>query len=703
MSLTAMAKATNYSKGYLSKIENRPGVPHPDVVAAYDRALSAGGELVGLAEAGAGQLMGLPAHTPHFVGRETELAEVSAVLTGARRTRICVVSGLAGVGKTTLAVAAAHRVRACYPDGCLFFDLHGYSPGLPRLEAGEAAYCLLQALGVASDRIPTDLNGRVNVLRAALVGRRFLLVLDNVRHAGQVRPLLPADDGCGVIVTSRGRLPALDDARHISVGGLDRVDAIALFTSISTRDGEQAEEAVAALVEHCGRLPLAIRIAAARLAGGGWTTDRLRDRLADGLTRLSVLDDGERSVAAAFRVSYDELPPDQRALFGLLALHPGPVMAEAAVEALAGVVPGGADEPLDHLHDTHLVTRTEAGDVIMHDLVMDFATRFALPEIEPDQRRAAVDRLVDHALATLVAADELVEPQRFRPTIGCAPLARPPFADADGALAWLRTHWQTLSGIVDLAVGDRRCWQLAYVLRGFFFREKLIEPWLGTHRTALTCAEDSGDHSAAGMILNNLGMACIESGDLDRAADYHRRARERFAEAGDPHGEIDALSSLAWVRLHQGESAAALRDLTTVEEVYRRDRRDRNIMIALRGMAFALAALGRHEEARARATEARALVRIPVDEAMCLNCLGWIAYRAGQFDAAQQHYEHAAAVAEKASSSYESMRALTGLGNTAACRSDLETAAERWSEADRVGASFGSLMLWEGEARRALE
>jgi tetratricopeptide (TPR) repeat protein len=700
MSLAVMASATNYSKGHLSKVENGRTTPHPAVLAAYDRVLDAGGELVGLAETDVEQLMGLPECTPHFVGRTPELAELTAALTGIDRTRTCVVSGLAGAGKTTLAVAAAHQVRAYYPDGCLFFDPHSYSPGLPRLEPADAAHHLLRSLGVPGDRIPTDTNGRLNVLRSTLSGRCLLLVLDNVRDAGQVRQLLPAERGCGVIITSRSQLPALDDARHVTVGVLDRKDAVALFSSISS---VVADEDAEAIVRYCGLLPLAIRIAAARLACGGWTTDRLRARLARDSSRLTALDDGERSIAAAFKVSYDMLSTDQRMLFGLLALHPGPIMTAAALEALADVDIDEIDETLDRLHDAHLVTRTAEGDVKVHDLVLAFAVRFALPEIEPEERQAAVHRLIDHALATLVAADELVEPQRFRPAVDCAPLRRPPFAAADDALAWLKSQWQTLVGVVELATDDRPCWQLAYVLRGFFFREKLIEPWIDTHIRTLVHVESSGDRVAAGMILNNLGMAHIESGDLNRAADCHRRARECFAEVGDERGEIDALSSLAWVRLHQDEPADALRDLTTVLAVYRRQHRDRNTMIALRGTAFALAALGRHDDAQASATEAGALARLLVDTAMCLNCLGWIAHQAGRFDDARRHYEEAAAMAEQASSSYECVRALTGLGNTAAQGGDQQAADEWWAAADEAGAALTIFVLREADTRRAWE
>jgi hypothetical protein len=322
----------------------------------------------------------------------------------------------------------------------------------------------------------------------------------------------------------------------------------------------------AEIVELCGLLPLAIRIAAARLVAGGGSGRRLHDRLAAETARLAALDDGERSVAAAFAVSYDALPADQRRLFGLLALHPATAIDVSAVEALAGAGPGEVDVLLDRLHDAHLITLDADGFVELHDLMRAFAARYALPEIEVADRKSAVDRLVDHAAGLLVAANELTEPHRFRPPVDCPRPKAVPFDDADSALGWLRAQWPALAGVVELA-GEygsyRRCWQLAFVLRAFFFRDRLFEPWLRTHRCALDAAETVGDAAAAGMILNNLGMAHVESGELDEAFECHQRAHGRFAESGDERGATDALSSLAWVRLYQGDPEAALRDLTS--------------------------------------------------------------------------------------------------------------------------------------------
>jgi tetratricopeptide (TPR) repeat protein/transcriptional regulator with XRE-family HTH domain len=712
MSLTGLAAAVHFTKGYLSKVENGKARVNRDLAKACDRALDAKGELLALAaEPGmparrnAGGIVGLPDGGRYFVGRETELDALSALLLDPDDSRVGVVHGMAGAGKTALAVAAARRVERAFPDGSLFFDLRGHTPGAAELSPGEALGRLLRLLDVSADQLPADEDGRANLVRDQLRGRRMILVLDNVRSAEQIRAIVPGETSSRILVTSRGRLPALDDAWHFPVDVLPLEDAVRLLRSVAGENGPADDGVATELVRHCGRLPLAIRIVAARLVAGGWTATRLRDRLADERTRLGTLDDGERSVATAFTVSYDSLPGDQRRLLGLLALHPATAAEAAAVEALAGLGPGEADRLVDRLHDAHLVVRDERGYVDLHDLMRMFASTHALPDVEPDDREVAVSRLVDHALMTTLAADELAEPYRFRPETGLATSSTVPFADAVGALAWLTAQWPMLVEIVDSAFRHGfhdRCWQLAFVLRAFFFREKLFEPWIRTHERALEAARAIGDPSATGMILNNLGMAHIESGRVDEAIRFHQQAQECFAQARDDRGAIDALSSLAWARLYRGEAEATLTDLRTVLDVYRRTGRTRNVVIALRGIALASAALERFPEALASAREALELAQLPVDRAMSANGVAWVRFRTGQWDDAERGYRGAAELADDAGNEYERARALTGLGNTAAARGDRQAAARWWAEAAAYRVTLDPTVLGEAEYRNRL-
>jgi tetratricopeptide (TPR) repeat protein len=709
MSLTGLAASVHFTKGYLSKVENGKVRVNRDLAKACDQALNAGGELLAMvaestfpARRSAGGIVGLPDGGRYFVGRETELEALSALLLGRGEARVGVVHGMAGAGKTALAVAAARRVAGTFPDGCLFFDLRGHTPGAVELSPGEALHRLLRLLDVPADQLPADEDGLANLVRDQLRGRRMILVLDNVRSAEQIRAIVDGETSSRVLVTSRGRLPALDDAWHFPVGVLPLDDAVRLLRSVAGDHAPDDDEVATEIVRHCGQLPLAVRIVAARFVAGGWTAAKLRDRLADETTRLGALEDGERSVATAFAVSYEALPGDQQRLLGLLALHPAAAAETGAVAALAGLGPGEADRLVDRLHDAHLVVRDERGYVEFHDLMRTFAAKHALPQVDPDDREVAVRRLVEHLVALTVAADELTEPYRFRPATGLPVPSDVPFSDADSAFTWLGAQWPTLADVVDLAARHRlhdRCWQLAFVLRAFFFREKLFEPWIRTHERALEAARAAGDPSATGMILNNLGMAHLESGHVDAAVRFHQQAQEQFALAGDDRGTTDALSSLAWARLYRGEAEPALADLTTVLGVYRRTGRTRNVVIALRGIALATVALDRFPEALTAAREAAELAQLPVDRAMSANCEAWVHFRAGQWDDAERAYQRAAEVADDAGSEYERARALTGLGNTAAERGDRPAAARWWAEAAAYRVTLNPAVLGEAEYR----
>ncbi|WP_156754883.1 helix-turn-helix domain-containing protein [Actinokineospora pegani] len=707
MSLAALAGEVHFTKGYLSKIENGRSRPNPSLAQSCDRVLGAGGELLGMLAEDAE-----PDHRPptclipppelHFTGRAAELSTVASMLGPQSTARICVISGLAGAGKTALAVRAARAARDDFPDGCLAVDLRGHTPGAEQAGAGEVAGRLLGMLGVEAGRVPGDAEGRTALLRAVLRDRKVLLLLDNARTAAQVRPLAPDGSGSRVLVTSRTRLPALDDAWHLPLGMLSEAEAVLLFRAVAGSSAPDDHAAVAEITRRCGRLPLAVRIAAARFAAGGWTAERFLARLTRESTLLGALDDGERGVATAFAVTHDDLPDEPRRLLGLLALHPAGVVSTAAVEAMGGVGEGEADAALDRLHDAHLVTRDEDGDLRVHDLVRAFAVRHALPALAPAVRAAATDRLVDLLLGTVHAADELLDPHRYRTDSDAARPARLPFCDADTALAWLRAHWPAAVGAVELAAGDRRSWRLALLLRAFFFHDKLFAPWIATHQVALTAARDLGDQAATGRLLNNLGMAHVEQGDADTAAECHRAARTAFAEAADHNGEVDALSSLAWANLYRGDAASAARDLEATLTATRRTGRTRNTMIALRGLALAHTALGDTDQALTHASEAHELAQQPVDAVMGLTCLAWVHYNANTLDAAHDHYRRAAELAELAGSHYERARALTGLANTAARRDDPDSARALWSAADEIGLPVNRVVVGEGRARHLL-
>src|SRR6266545_1085382 len=278
LSLTGLARLSHYSKGYLSRIETGAVAPNRKIAWICDSALGAGGALAAVVPSsgpsrdgpqhGRRPLLGLPGDTIHFTGRVAELERLATLLGGAATSSgcavVCAIDGMAGVGKTALAIHSVHWLAGRFRDGCMFFDLHGYTGTLPPVSPADALDRVLRRLGVPGELIPCDVDERTALYRDRLAGRNLIVVLDNACSAEQVRPLLPVTSGCAALVTSRRRLTALDDAYHLTLDVLPGAAAVALFRSVAREDDAGDAEMIGRIVEYCGRLPLAIRIAAAR-------------------------------------------------------------------------------------------------------------------------------------------------------------------------------------------------------------------------------------------------------------------------------------------------------------------------------------------------------------------------------------------------------------------------------------------------------
>jgi hypothetical protein len=318
----------------------------------------------------------LPPDTGALTGRGRELAELLDVADNMRGAPtgtvvISAIDGMAGIGKTALAVHAAHHLAERFPDGQLFVDLHGFTQSLtPRTAMGVLAD-VLRTLGVPPQQIPDDLAARAALYRDRLAGKRMLVVLDNVASEQQVRPLLPGHPGCLVLVTSRRRLKALDEARVLSLDVLSLPDAIALLRTVAGPGRIPASEPQLERVAHlCGLLPLALRIAAALLRHRpSWTLAHLVDKLRDAHPTLAGFHDGDCDLAAVFDLSYTALPEEHQRLFRRLGLNPGPDTDLYAAAALLDVDPGTAESLLQHLVDHNLLTESIPGRYRMHDLI----------------------------------------------------------------------------------------------------------------------------------------------------------------------------------------------------------------------------------------------------------------------------------------------------------------------------------------------
>jgi len=539
LSLTGLASLTHYSKGYLSRVETGSVPPNQKLAWICESALRGDGALAALARPGRrraagghpGQgrkpLSGLPYDTAHFTGRDTELRDLITILCRAEGKRgsvvVCAVDGMGGVGKTALAVHAAHQLGGRFPDGCLFLDLHGYTGAVPPVAPADALDRLLRRIGVTGDQIPAHVDERAALYRDRLAGKSMIIVLDNARSAEQVRPLLPGTSDCRVLVTSRSRLTALDDACHLTLGTLPIADATTLFQSVAGAAGQAGEETIKRIVRSCGHLPLAIRIAAARYRhNSARTLEDLDERLADSRARLDELQDGERSVAAAFTVSYESLPERLRRMFVLLGCHPGTDWDSFAAAALVGTGVRAVERDLDLLLGANLVVQYCRGRYRLHDLLSAYARQTWPAEIPGQECRAAVRRLLAFYLYTADKADRLITPHRYRIPLGIEdrPAAVPVLSEYQDALTWLTGERANVMAVCRVAAEhgfDSLCWQLAYTMRGIFFLTRQWDEWIQAHALALACARRAGDRRAEAMTLSNLGLALLERGDLDDA------------------------------------------------------------------------------------------------------------------------------------------------------------------------------------------
>jgi DNA-binding SARP family transcriptional activator len=522
----------------------------------------------------------LPAAAGHFTGRGAELTWLTDLApcrdpqaAAGDTVVISAIDGMAGIGKTALAVHAAHRVSGRFPDGQLFVDLHGYTKGHPPREPGDALGMLLRALRVPAQRIPEDTQERAALYRQCLAGTRTLVLLDNAADEAQVRPLLPAAPGCLVLVTSRRRLKGLDDARSVPLDLLTPRDAVALLHAVAGPGRVPADDPLLDEIAHlCGRLPLALRIAGALLRHRpAWSPEHLAALLRDEHRRVSALSDGERDLATVFDLSYLGLSGRHRLLLRRLGLVPGPDADAYAAAALLDADPDTATGLLEDLADHNLLIAHAPGRYRLHDLIRAHARSLAATDPAPD-RDAALDRLLRYYAHTAHGASIPIT-RRPRPAPGGpAPVHGPALPDPETARAWLRAerdnleHAYTRAHVHNL---HEHTLALAAGLAEILYTDGPYTRALALHQAAADTAEHHGRPTAHANALTDLGIARRLTGDLAGAVDAFARALEIYRATGDRHGEADALTELGRARALTGDLAGADDALGPALEFYR--------------------------------------------------------------------------------------------------------------------------------------
>ncbi|MDQ1294868.1 MAG: hypothetical protein QG608_2753 [Actinomycetota bacterium] len=628
----------------------------------------------------------LPADVPAFTGRELELDRLDRVLLGGSFPRhgapgrnerepggICVLSGTAGVGKTALAVHWARRARGTFPDGQFHVDLRGYDPRHP-MSAATALDGFLRALGVPPARRPSDEDDLAATWRTLLDGRRMLVILDNASSVEQVRPLLPGNGGCAVLVTSRDSLAGLV-ARHgagrVEVDPLPLVDAVALLRHLIGERVDEEPTATTDLAEQGARLPLALRVAAElAVSRPNSSLEQLVTEFEDQQTRLDLLDAGgdpRTAVQVVLSWSYRNLPPPAARLFRLLGLVQGRDLDERAVHALAGGPPEHVDSALDGLVRAHLVQRLGSDRCTQHDLLRAYAARIAAEGSEAENRRA-LTRLFEHYLGTASRAVALLHPdQREGLPPGGDARRSIPLTDPAAARAWLDAERTALVAAVCQA--STQGWEeyatrLAAVLRRYLNSGHFTEG-LAIHDHALRAARTTGNRAEQAHALVGLATAQWRQDRISPAVEHLREALLLFRQTDDRVGQARALGNLGLIHQRQGQLGTALDELESSLALSRQLGEPSGQAYALLNIGLLLTLQGHRERAGTTLREALTLFETaedPSGQAHALHGLCSLSLSAGRPQAAVEPAERAVRIFETLGDDSGRARCLVGLG-----------------------------------------
>lgn len=650
----------------------------------------------------------LPSDLPDFVGRSSELDRVRALLPADGRAPstviITAIGGMAGIGKTTLAVHWAHEVAHRFPDGQLCVNLRGFDPADTAVAPGEAVRMFLDALGVPAAQIPAGFDAQVALYRSKLVGRRMLILLDNARDTDQVRPLLPGSPGSLVVVTSRNRLTGLvarEGARPLTLDQLSHEEAYELLAR-RIGDGRPAAEpdAVEEIIARCARLPLALAVVAAHAAEHpGFPLRAVADALRESQDSLDAFEAGDAlttDLRAVFSWSYHALSAPAARLFRLLSLHCGSDVSAPAAAALTGLPLRENRTLLRELTRAHMLTEHSPDRYVLHDLLRVYAAEC----VHADESEQEIDRAQARMLAWyLYTADSTcahITPARRRvpldpPPDDCHPLV---FQTYDQALEWCETERGNLVAVVHRAValGDLgTAWRLPAALWGFFYLRNHFRDWLEVTGTGLSAARADGDLRGQAQSLLDRAAALRLSKRYDETIHHLRQALVVWRELGDRPGWARTVNNLGDAYLQAGQTKKAI-------EYFRRGLTLVRIVgtvwgegISLTNLGDAYQRLGRYEEAVDCLEKALTVLRANGNrwvEGVALDILGAVRHRLGDPGTAVGLLERAAAVHRDVGNQHGELHTLFRLGDLHLAEGRPDAARVCWDAATAVLRSF---------------
>jgi len=673
----------------------RGRAPAADVIATGNGAAAQGAGAVAATRT-------LPRDIGSFTGRDAELGELLAVLAEAAEgggvVGIHAIDGMAGAGKTALAVHAAHRLAGRFPDGQFFVPLHAHTPGQRLVDPADALASLLLTAGAAAQQIPPGLEARAARWRDFAAGKKILLLLDDAAGHQQVEPLLPGTACSLVLITSRRRLTALEDATVLSVDTLTPADAAALLVRLAGRSDLGPEtEAAGEIARLCGYLPLAIGMLARQLRHHPARTGaELAADLASARDRLAVMHAENLSVAAAFDLSYQELTADQQRLFRSLGLAPGPYIDAYAAAALNDIGVGTARSRLDDLYDNHLITEPQAGRYLLHDLLREYAR--ALADGDDDtESQAAVGRVVSYYAHVAADASKHIATWTTaggRPPPGSPPAHVPRLATPQEAAAWLEAErsnlFVTVSSVAETL--PQHAVAIATAMGGFLRASGRWDQAAAQYQTALNAARRAGDRPGQAGALDELGLLQQLTGDYAAATATLAQAVALYAELGDQRGQAYALNHLGLVHQDTGEFRAATASHQQALALAREagDRLAEAVSITDLGQVQQVtgdysAAIASHRQALAMFQS----LNSPFDQADATCQLGFDEWALGNYPAAAAWHHQALDLFRRLGDRLGQAWAIGGLGEVQLATADYQGASRNLTKAMELHRELG--------------